>query len=75
MTVQEEPIGEPVLQSGKSCGFLTIDFREGVSAVEKLALLEAWKTFALVSTSVLALAALWCCPLSWAQADAKYSHD
>ena len=48
MHTQEEPLGEPVPQSGKSCGLLTIAFREGVSAAEKLALLEAWKTFALV---------------------------
>ena len=48
---QEEPFGEPVPQSGKSSGFLTIDFRDGVSAAEKLALLEAWKAFALVRSS------------------------
>ena len=44
-------IGAPVLQDARTSGFLTIDFREGVTAAEKLALLEAWKTFALVSAS------------------------
>ena len=39
-------------QAGRTSGFLTIDFREGVTAAEKLALLEAWKTFALVGTQL-----------------------
>jgi hypothetical protein len=49
--LQDEAIGAPVPQAGRTSGFLTIDFREGVSAAEKLALLEAWKTFALVSAA------------------------